>query len=149
MNDKIINGLALVLALTSASPVIAHPTMGPLTEAFDSHTVEGNAEQPIVEWRGNDAVIWVSNIAPIIFGMDATGYDYEMVDCGDRPIEAVKTLNHTVHSQDSKHAVMVALLNTTMGGTMTKDQGRDIKYLCSELGLPAAAQVPECKGVKW
>lgn len=117
------------------------------TEQQDS--IFAPKRKPLYEWEDKNCIVWVSNINATFFGEPADNFDFLLMECTDsaKVFESVETLNRTVHSTEDPHAIMIALLNTTMSATMTDEQAADDVYLCNELSKGQEDYVPECEGL--
>ena len=90
--------------------------------------------------------VWVSNVTTIIFGEDATDFDFHITGEAIGAIESIATFAAVFPTGDAD-ATLVAFLNTTMSGTMMADQATDMSWLCGELSGDMASMSPACEGV--
>lgn len=68
--------------------------------------------------NGFGVYIWVSNVTSVIFGEDASDYDYHTAGNIPKDIESVESFASVAPSGDGT-AALAAFLNVTMSGAMT------------------------------
>lgn len=89
--------------------------------------------------------IFISNVAPTIFGQDATDFDFRVVPETTSAIEAVIAFA-TANPTGNEDEMLVKFLNATMSGTITADQAGNVTWLCNELSRGQASTLTTCDG---
>jgi hypothetical protein len=123
-----------ISAMTAAFPMI---NAVPLTNA-------PALSSPGIDGKG--ATIWISKVAPTIFGQDAKEYDYHIFSDAEKSVEAVERYRQAV-ATSRELEILPAFLNVTMSGTLSSAQASDLTWMCQELGPALAGATSSCPAV--
>ncbi|KAF2152350.1 hypothetical protein K461DRAFT_313074 [Myriangium duriaei CBS 260.36] len=102
----------------------------------------------LIEPTTNDKIIvWMSKVAPTIFGQDSAGFDYIVsASAQDTTTEAMNAYVTAVASGQQED-MLHTFLNVTMGGFMTSDEAGDMAWKCNSLSHDMAATLEACNGL--
>jgi len=92
--------------------------------------------------------IWISKVAPSIFGEDTSAYDYYLHSDATAAKEAVQAYAGSVAANDHESKLLTSFLNATLAGTMSAEQEADNAWKCLELPSSIRSTVATCEGVE-
>jgi len=91
--------------------------------------------------------IWISKVAPSVFGDDASAYDYYLHSDATAAKEAVQAYAEAVAAKEHESKILNSFLNATLAGTMSAEQAADDAWKCLELPNSISSAVLTCEGV--
>jgi len=98
-----------------------------------------------IDAAADGTYIWISKVAPVIFGEDSTNYDYFLFSSAATAAkEAVNAYSQAVASGDEDQ-IITSFLNATMSGTLDGDKAQNTEWKCSELSSTMQAAVSSCQ----
>jgi hypothetical protein len=98
------------------------------------------------EPQGTGVIVWFSNLNDTFFGESASDFDYYTGSNKEIAIESMQFLADNRRSGDHD-MVLTAIVNATLLGHVTSEQGANKTWLCNELGQDMARHTTSCDNV--